>query len=40
MYRSITGDNETPESDLEEAQREKVYEQDWSTLIEEMQNSE
>ena len=28
------------ENDIEEAQREKVYEQDWSTLIEEMQNSE
>lgn len=40
MYRSITGDNETPESDIEEAQREKVYEQDWSTLIKEMQYSE
>lgn len=40
MYRSVTGDYATPESDIEEAQREKVYEQDWSTLIEEMQNSE
>ena len=40
MYRLVTGDYATPESDIEEAQREKVYEQDWSTLIEEMQNSE
>lgn len=40
MYRSVTGDYATPESDIEEAQREKVYEQDWSTLIKEMQQSE
>lgn len=40
MYRSVTGDYATPESDIEEAQREKVYEQDWSTLIKEMQYSE
>ena len=39
MYRSVTGDYKTPESDIEEAQREKVYEQDWSTLIKEMQQS-
>lgn len=40
MYRSVTGDYATPESDIEEAQREKVYEQDWSILIKEMQYSE
>ena len=40
MYRTVTGDYKTPESDIEEAQREKVYEQDWSTLIKEMQQSE
>lgn len=40
MYRTITGDRKSAENEIATVQREKVFKQDWSALLDEMKQTE